>query len=110
MKTIIAGSRNITNVNYLYTELPWPITEVISGGARGVDTLGEQWAFEHGIPVKRFPANWSKFGRGAGHIRNAEMALYADALIAIWDGVSPGTGNMINLARSKSLKIHVEMV
>ncbi len=113
MKTIIAGSRDINDMDKLYKALisvNWPITEVVSGGARGVDMLGEQWAFDKGIIFTRFPANWEKFGRGAGFIRNAEMANYAEALVAIWDGCSKGTGNMIDLARAKRLKIHVELV
>lgn len=110
MRTIIAGSRTISDTSILYKlDLIWNISEVVSGGARGVDMMGEAWAFDMGIPVKRFPANWTKFGRSAGHIRNAEMAMYADALVAIWDGVSKGTANMIDLARAKGLKIHVEM-
>jgi hypothetical protein len=111
MKTIIAGSRTITDISILYRMvLPWDITEVVSGAARGVDMMGEEFAFDMGIPVKRFPANWTKFGRGAGFIRNAEMALYAEALVTIWDGYSKGTANMIDLGRAKGLKIHVEMV
>jgi hypothetical protein len=113
MKTIIAGSRTITDSSILYEivkKIPWVITEIISGGAKGVDTMGERFADEYCFPLKRFPANWTKFGRGAGHVRNAEMAMYAEALIAIWDGYSKGTANMIDLARAKGLKIHVEMV
>lgn len=113
MKTIIAGSRSITDISHIWrtcANLPWIITEVVSGGARGVDMLGEHFAFDNMLPVKRFPANWTKFGRGAGHVRNAEMAMYAEALLAIWDGYSKGTANMIDLARAKGLKIHVEIV
>ena len=113
MKTIIAGSRTINDLSILYRavdKIDWNITEVVSGGAKGVDMLGEQWAFDTGIPVKRFRANWTEFGRGAGHIRNSEMALYGEALIALWDGYSKGTANMIDLARAKGMKIHVELV
>jgi hypothetical protein len=113
MKTIIAGSRTITDISILYRVikcLDWKISEIISGGAKGVDMLGEQFAFEYSIPVKRFPANWTKFGLSAGMIRNAEMAMYSQALVAIWDGYSKGTANMIDLARAKGLKIYIEMV
>ena len=74
----------------------YEITEVVSGGARGIDTDGEHWAIGSGIPVKRFPADWDDLGKRAGFVRNAEMADYADALIAIWDGKSRGTLHMIN--------------
>lgn len=112
MKTIIAGSRGIT----LYEEVlmavsgcGWGITQVISGGARGVDKLGERWAKENNIPLLVMPANWKKYGSGAGHIRNVDMANEADALIAIWDGLSPGTANMINIAKKKNLKVYVQL-
>lgn len=113
MKTIIAGSRTITDPKIVYDVLSnygGEITEVVCGGAKGVDSIGEQWAKEHNIPVTKFLPNWTKYGKGAGHVRNAEMALYADALIAIWDGHSFGTANMINVARASDLKIHVEML
>ncbi len=113
MKTIIAGSRGCTNMLYLHNAVAkcgWKITEVVSGGARGPDMMGEEWAFYQVLPVKRFPAEWDKLGKGAGYIRNAQMAEYADSLIALWDGVSRGTANMITLARAKGLKTYVESV
>lgn len=98
MKVIIAGSRSITSLTTIYNAIEqsgFAITEVVSGGARGVDKVGELWAKSHNIPCKVFQAEWNKHGRAAGARRNVDMALYADALIAIWDGVSPGTRNMI---------------
>lgn len=110
MKTIIAGSRSIgdlATVLRAVNEAGWTITEVVCGGARGVDTLGELWAHRAGVPVRRFPADWDKHGKAAGPIRNGEMADYAEALIAIWDGVSPGTWNMIQQGRRRGLKVFV---
>lgn len=110
MKTIIAGSRDISLPSFVESAVAasqFTITEVVSGCARGVDTLAIQFAAKNGLPVKRFPANWDKFGRGAGYRRNAEMAQYAEALIAVWDGKSRGTGHMINIAQSKHLKVFV---
>ena len=110
MKTIIAGSREIDDfaiVSQAVQDSGFEITEVVSGTARGIDTQGEAWASLNSIPIKRFPANWKEYGKGAGHKRNAEMAYYADALIAIWDGSSPGTRNMINEAAKRSLKVYV---
>lgn len=75
---------------------PGDITLIISGGARGVDTIAKQIADESGIPFKLYPANWSKYGRyRAGRIRNSEMADDADIVVAVWDGVSTGTHHMI---------------
>lgn len=110
MKTIIAGSRGINDIGYVRAVIPktgWNITEVVSGGAKGVDTCGEEWARENDIPWRVFPAEWDRFGKGAGYIRNSEMADYADALIAIWDGKSRGTKNMIESAKRKGLKVYV---
>ena len=87
--------------------IDWDVTEVVSGTARGVDSLGEQWAKTQNIPIKRFPADWNTHGRAAGHIRNAEMANYAEALVALWDGQSRGTKNMIASAQKKGLKVFV---
>lgn len=100
MKLIIAGSRRIKATQHLIdlafskSNLPVP-TEVVSGGAMGVDHEGEKWAQIMGIPVKHFPADFKKYGKAGGPIRNREMALYADALLAIWDGKSRGTRNMV---------------
>ena len=110
MKTIIAGSRDITSyseVEKACFDAPWKITEVISGGARGVDSLGERYAKEHAIPLVIFPADWDNQGNVAGIIRNNRMAKYAEALIAIWDGKSKGTENMISEAGKVGLKIHI---
>ena len=102
MKTIIAGSRDFKDydllkkqVNY-YRTYKGIITEIVSGCARGADALGEQYALENGIQLKYFPADWDKHKKAAGPIRNRQMAEYADALIAVWDGSSRGTKNMID--------------
>ena len=112
MRTIIAGSRNITDFRVLLdamsgNEITARTTEVVSGTAPGVDTLGEMWATSTGTPIKRFPALWDLYGRAAGKQRNLQMAVYADALIAIWDGRSPGTRHMIETAERMKLKVFV---
>ena len=70
-----------------------------------MDKLGEEWARSKGIPVEVYEADWETYGRRAGYIRNASMALVADALIAIWDGESKGTSHMIKTALGKGLKV-----
>lgn len=117
MRVIIAGSRDITNYRDIKKLMEtvtdqhyirWgDINEVVSGAARGVDKLGEAWAAEYEIPVKQFPADWNQHGKSAGPIRNSEMAEYADALVAIWDGKSRGTQNMIETAMKHGLKLFV---
>tara|TARA_R110000796_G_scaffold250514_1_gene379585 strand:- start:5918 stop:6319 length:402 start_codon:yes stop_codon:yes gene_type:complete len=79
--------------------------EIVSGTANGADKLGEQFARFMGYQIKEFPASWDEFGKAAGHIRNKEMAEYADALIVFWDGESKGTENMIALAKKMNLKV-----
>lgn len=112
MRTIIAGSREVTDYALVLEAAcnsGFKITEIVSGGARGVDRLGEQLGEEFSIPIIRFIPDWAKYGNGAGHLRNTEMAEYAQALIAIWDGYSPGTKNMINTAKRLGLKVYIEM-
>lgn len=114
MKVIIAGSRDIADysvVEHAVIKSGFEeITEVVSGCARGVDFLGEQWALNNNIPIRSFPAEWAMFGKSAGYIRNGKMAQYADALIAVWDGKSKGTKNMIDLARERNLQVYIHLV
>jgi len=115
MRTIIAGPRDYNNYEDLLLaieQITWEITEVVSGGARGVDTMGERWAKEHNIPIKRFDADWKGWGKKAGMIRNARMANYVGkegALLALYDydKRSPGTTNMIEVATEKGLTKYV---
>jgi hypothetical protein len=99
MKVIIAGSRKIKDPEIVLNAIEnsgYNITEVVSGKAKGVDTIGEAYANMMEIPIKEFPAEWTKYGKTiAGPIRNKEMSLYADAAIIIWNGTSTGTHNMI---------------
>ena len=109
-RTIVAGSREgvfVDDVRAAISGCGWEISEVISGTARGADRFGEEIAEELGIPVRRFPASWNKYGKSAGHIRNIEMAQNADALVAVWDGKSVGTKDMIRIAKMNGLKVFV---
>jgi hypothetical protein len=110
MKTIIAGSRSITDYWLVVDAVrvsDFNVTEVVCGEAAGVDKLGKEYANNHSIPCKSFPADWRKHGKAAGPIRNREMAEYADALIAVWDKQSKGTKNMIDTATELGLKVFV---
>ena len=69
--------------------------------------LGEKYAMERNLHVAYFPAKWDKYGKSAGYRRNTEMADYADALIAFWDGKSRGTAHMIKIAKERNLKIRL---
>jgi hypothetical protein len=113
MKTIIAGSRTIDNIEDIITAVEQSgmvPSEVVCGGARGADALGKQYAEERNIPVVMFPADWNRYGKSAGYRRNVEMADYADGLIAVWDGESRGTYHMINIMRHMGKKVYVQFL
>jgi hypothetical protein len=99
MKVIIAGGRNldlpIVTISSLVVDSGFNLTQVVSGGATGVDRSGELYAEVMGIPTVVFEAEWDRYGKRAGPIRNSKMAVYADALIAVPDG-GPGTYDMID--------------
>lgn len=113
MKLIIAGSRNFTDYKKLCQICDHILqdqtnVEIVSGAYyKGADKLGEQYAKEHNYPIKQFPADWARYRKAAGPKRNEEMAIYADALIAFWDGKSKGTKYMIDLANSNGLKVWI---
>lgn len=126
-KVIIAGSRTINDYSLLLKAISdsgWAkdITEVVSGRARGVDSLGERWAKEKGIDVKPFPADWknvkvkdaiirqNSYGRynaKAGLDRNQKMAEYADKLIAIIKNNSSGTADMIERMKKLNKEVYI---
>ena len=81
---------------------------IVSGGCAGADLLGERYAKENGYSIDRYPAEWKKYGKKAGIMRNAVMADNADALITYWDGISRGTKNMIDEARKKGLAVRIK--
>jgi hypothetical protein len=110
MRVIIAGSRGCPTwllVRRAVRLSEFEVTEVVSGTARGVDQFGEKWARKNNIPIKRFQADWDKFGKRAGYLRNQEMAHYADALVAVWDEHSKGTKHMVSLMLSESKAVYV---
>jgi hypothetical protein len=111
MRVIIAGSRgykgSVKGVQKIINDSGFDVSVVLCGGARGADSTGLAWATTNNIPVEYYPANWDKFGRSAGVLRNKIMVESADALIAIWDGKSPGTKNCIAQAKDKKISIYV---
>lgn len=114
-KVIIAGGRSFADYELLTTKCDALLKQksttldivIISGTAKGADSLGERYALERGYAVEHFPADWKKYGRAAGMMRNAQMADIANALIAFWDGKSSGTKNMIDTAMKKKLNISI---
>ena len=113
MKLIIAGSRDIENPLYIDSNMKIITSkygipnEIIHGGAKGPDTHGKKWAERKNIKTNKFVPKWNEYGRSAGPIRNSEMAQYGDVLLAIWDGESSGTKDMIEKALDSGIDIHV---
>ncbi len=112
IKVIIAGGRNFEDFDKLCQVCDEFLqdqnkVEIVSGAYKGADLLGERYAAERNHTIKQFPADWRRYGKSAGHKRNIEMAAYADALIAFWDGESKGTKHMIELATQAGLIVKV---
>lgn len=113
MNVIIAGGRDITDYDLIERAVQqsgFDIEQVVSGGAKGVDTLAVLYAQKHDKHLALFMADWDRHGRKAGPIRNGQMAEYADALIAIWDGKSKGTKNMIDQATAKGMPVYIHRI
>jgi hypothetical protein len=110
VRTIIAGSRGVVDYRQMLlaaAQMPWTPSLVISGHAPGADRLGERWARAQRIPLRLMPAEWTRYGRAAGHLRNLAMGSEAEALLALWDGSSQGTADMIEIAEDLDLVIKV---
>lgn len=104
MKLLIAGSRNISlslpQLDSWILAIPTKVTEVVSGGAKGVDLVGEAWAKAKGVPVRQFLPDWS-LGKKAGPLRNKLMVDYADGALIVWDGQSRGTKSTIEYLKNQ---------
>ena len=108
MKVAIVGSRDIT-VN-IAPFVPAEATEIISGGARGVDSLAEQYAREHGIPFTLVKPEYKLLGKHAPLARNVEIVKRAELVIAIWNGKSKGTKNTIQTAKELGRQVRVYLI
>jgi len=113
MKLLIAGSRTFANYQILSQNVDNVLSKtleevaIISGTARGADTLGERYAEERGFEVVRMPADWDAHGKAAGPIRNKAMSNLATHAIIFWDGQSRGTANMIYLCKQAGIPTRV---
>jgi hypothetical protein len=114
-RIIIAGGRKFNNYSLLSNTMNNLLSKartikhiiIITGKAKGADSLGERYAIENGFDIESYPAQWDKYGKQAGYLRNLEMAEHADALVAFWDGESKGTEHMIETAKSKNLDYRI---
>lgn len=110
MRYVISGSRTITDEKWVEQQLRSYIACkdcVITGGAKGVDTIAHDYAFRMFCDTKVINADWDKHGRAAGPIRNGLMLNEGDVLIALWDGKSRGTKNCIEQAMRRKIETHI---
>lgn len=119
IRVIVAGSRTFNNFEKLEYELMMYFKahqlhrkdiEIVSGTARGADRLGEVFAKKYELKLTRIPAEWDKYGKSAGYIRNTKMAEYAGdsgVLFAFWDMQSKGTKHMIDIANKYNLFVNI---
>ncbi len=106
MKLAIIGSRNVF-IDNIESYLPPNITEIVSGGAKGIDCLAAEYAKKNNIPLVEFLPDYHRYKRGAPLKRNEEIAKYADQAIAFWDGSSKGTLHTINLFQKNNKKVTI---
>ena len=115
-RVIVAGDRNFSDYALMVRVLDKVLANrrlthdvvIVSGMARGADTLGERYAREHGLSVQQFPAQWDVYGKSAGPRRNLQMLEVADALVAFWRGPeSRGTSHMIRVSQAKGIPVRV---
>jgi hypothetical protein len=108
----VVGSRDFQDYALLCCTLDkirarYPDCTLVSGGAQGADTLASQYSQEHGIPIRVFWADWNRYGKAAGPIRNREIVEAADIVVAFWDGKSRGTKSTISIAKSWGRKVQI---
>jgi uncharacterized phage-like protein YoqJ len=108
-KLAIIGSRGITDIN-LSHYITEDVEYIISGGAKGVDTIAEKWAGENGIKVIIFLPEYDKYGRGAPIKRNNQIIMEADKVLAFWDGKSKGTEYVIKTAKKMGKNVEVVLI
>ena len=106
MKVAVVGSRNL-RIDDLGKYLPDGVTEIVSGGARGVDTSAREYALTHNIKLTEFLPEYERYGRSAPLKRNLQIIRCADMVLAFWDGKSHGTRFVIENCKNENVPIKV---
>lgn len=109
MKVAVIGSRRLT-IDNLEKYLPSETTEIISGGAKGIDTCAKEYAIAHNIKLTEFLPEYEKYGKNAPLKRNITIIENADIVLAFWDGISNGTRFVIDKCRETGKEVKVEIV
>ena len=112
MKLAVVGSRGFTDYEILSRVIDelrkvYEITTIVSGGAKGADTLAEKYASDHGLELDIFPAKWKELGKKAGYARNHDIWNNSDFGVAFWDGQSKGTAHSFAIAKNQNKKLFV---
>ena len=111
MRIAVVGSRDFSDAELVYQVLSrYNISHIVSGGARGADTLAIVYAEVMGIPYTIYAAEWDKYGRAAGFIRNKDIVDDCAQVIAFWNGISKGTQHTLVYARKQGKLLHIETV
>ena len=104
----VVGGREFSDYVLLAEELQRHMPFIlVSGGARGADSLAERFANKHGLRKLIFEADWNKYGKSAGYRRNVTIVEHADLVIAFWDGKSKGTKHTIDIAEKKGVPSNI---
>lgn len=106
MKVAVIGSRTLTAIN-IGEYLPNGTTTIISGGAKGIDTLAAEYAKNHNVAIVEFKPDYKQYGRGATFIRNRQIIDFCDVVVALWDGVSKGTKYSIDYAHKTGKEVQL---
>lgn len=106
MKLAIIGSRSL-QITDLQHFIPDDVTEIVSGGAKGIDCCARSFAVSHGIAYKEFLPDYKKYGKAAPIVRNKKIADYADTVLAFWDGKSKGTKSVIDYCRKTNKRLSI---
>lgn len=109
MKVAVIGSRGLS-VSDLGRYLPENTTEIVSGGAKGVDTSAREYAKKNGIKLTEFLPEYTRFGRSAPLKRNITIIEYSDIVLAFWDGKSRGTKFVIDNCRKLGVEVRVYII
>ena len=117
-RVVIAGCRDYGNYDEAKTYIDFCLSDIrkkyeiviLSGGARGADAIGEQYAKENGFKIEKYPAAWETYGKSAGPRRNKQMAEACDFVICFWDGQSRGTGSMLEFAKQYNKPFRIKRI
>ena len=109
MKVAVIGSRELT-IDDLGKYLPEDTTEIVSGGAKGIDNCSKEYALAHNIKLTEFLPEYKKFGRAAPLKRNLQIIEYSDIVLAFWDGKSKGTKYVIDSCQKMGVEIKVYLI